>query len=306
MFKSIYLITGEEIVILDPRWREQIAQLRSLASQDQLVCQGCRQPVRVRVPRFRRAHYAHKHLHNCTFGQASPELLQARAVLYEWLLTQFGARETGKALTLEKAPGETQGIVLPRPVDGWVEMGEKTFAYWIVETRLHLDDRQRLLAWAERSGAQVHWVFLSSLLHEAEEQPGKVYLSTTERAFLAPSEYETAGISHSLTAPGSLRPEVPGSLHYLDAELGSVTTFRGLRLAHAPQVFTGQKEQTLLSRVVASPRTGEFTHPGESERASRHRLGQEERERREAERLRRFADLQERLARRASPEGPSY
>ena len=160
MFKALQKQTGEEILLLEPKWLKEIKELRALDKADLLVCQGCLQPVRVRVPRYRRTHFAHKHLANCTFGAVSPELLQA----------------------------------------------------------------------------QVHWVFLRSMLHEDPGKPGTIYLTTTERAFVQPSEHDAA--------KETMGQAVQGSLHYLDPETGLLTTFRGLRLAHAPQVFTGRKEAT--------------------------------------------------------------
>lgn len=48
MSKAINLKDFTEIIILDPAWAERVEHLRVLAHGDQLVCQGCRQPVRGR------------------------------------------------------------------------------------------------------------------------------------------------------------------------------------------------------------------------------------------------------------------
>ena len=124
MFKALHRPSGEEIVILEPRWRRQLDTLRLLDAQDDLVCQGCLQPVRVRAGEVKRWHFAHKHLQNCPYEFESPVLLQCRAVLYEWLVSQLGE----DVVTLEKKSP------LPRPVDCWV-----TSAIW--RCRL-LDHRQ--------------------------------------------------------------------------------------------------------------------------------------------------------------------
>src|SRR4030042_3577194 len=107
MFKALHRLNGEEIVTLEPRWRRQLDTLRLLDAQDDLVCQGCLQPVRVRAGEVKRWHFAHKHLQNCPYEFESPVLLQCRAVLYEWLAARLG----GEAVTLEKK------ATLPRPVD---------------------------------------------------------------------------------------------------------------------------------------------------------------------------------------------
>lgn len=49
MFKAINLTDATEVIILDPAWSGRVEDLRALAHSDQLVCQGCRQPVRVRA-----------------------------------------------------------------------------------------------------------------------------------------------------------------------------------------------------------------------------------------------------------------
>src|SRR3972149_2366896 len=132
MFKALINPSGEEIVILEPRWRRQLDTLRLLDIQDDLVCQGCLQPVRVRAGGVKRWHFAHKHLHNCPYEFESPILLQSRAVLYEWLLARRG--EDG--VTLEKKTS------LPRPVDCWVRGADGDIGYWIIDSRMPPVERQ--------------------------------------------------------------------------------------------------------------------------------------------------------------------
>jgi hypothetical protein len=93
MYKALNLATQQDIIILSPAWTGRLPALRALDRQDLLVCPACRRPVRVRAGRTRRRHFAHKHLENCPYQSASPLLLEARAVLYEWLLAQFGRAE---------------------------------------------------------------------------------------------------------------------------------------------------------------------------------------------------------------------
>src|SRR5512142_3033822 len=123
MYKSIHTQTSEEIIILHPRWRGQIDRLREMDHADLLVCQGCNQPVRVKAGEVKRPHFAHKHLQACSYATESPEILNARATLYEWLLAAFGSG----AVTLEK---QVDNLNLPRAFDCWVELRGRTFAYW--------------------------------------------------------------------------------------------------------------------------------------------------------------------------------
>ena len=98
MYQVIHQPSGQEINILAVLWARQIDYLRSLDKKDALVCPACEQPVRVRAGKFKRHHFAHKHLENCPFQKESPELLQARAVLYHWLTEKFGT----EAVSIEK------------------------------------------------------------------------------------------------------------------------------------------------------------------------------------------------------------
>jgi hypothetical protein len=257
MYKAVQVQEGREIVILDSYWAKGIEHLRALDQHDLLVCQGCKQPVRVRAGDIRRWHFAHKQLLTCTYGRESPVLLTARAVLYEWLVSKFGEK-----VTVEKKVDETY---FSRPVDCWVEKDNEALAYWILETAAPPQTRDALRDGFRRLAAVVHGVFLAQMLHEDEEMPNWVQLTTTEREFMRHTVYD------DIVSQG-----VPGgqSLHYLDAETRTLTTFRGLQLVHAPHVFAGQKERHALSTMQVSPKTGEFVHPGEYERRKRYQQEQ--------------------------------
>ena len=251
MYKAIHALTNQEFIILNPYWARKIEYLRSLDQQDLLVCQFCRQPLRVRAGNLRRWHFAHKHLSNCPFQEASPELLEARALLYEWLAAQFGP----DVVTLEKRLADS---TLPRAVDGWVERpGALPLAYWIIEARLNPQARKLLLDAFHSPAVLIHWILLAGILHEDEKTPGLAYLSTTERAFAVPSIYD--------------RPLLPaahasniGALHYLDAEQQSVITYRALRPTHATQAYQGYKMIAPLAEILAA-QNGELVQPGEDE-----------------------------------------
>lgn len=251
MYKAILRSSGEEILILDSRWRHQISYLRQQDRQNLLVCQGCLQPVRVRAGKVKRWHFAHKHLENCPYEIESPALLNARAHLYEWLVRQFGEA----AVTVEKAiPGSN----LPRPIDGWVKMQNLYFAYWIIDRRLPPDIRTLIHAEFERMDTHVHWIFLIDMLNEETQDSGVVHLTTTEREFMQATSYDEI-LSGKVPISGK-------TLHYIDPEMDEMISFRALRLVHSPQLFKGHKECHPFIELAALKETGEIIHPGEEER----------------------------------------
>lgn len=246
MYKAIQAQTGEEIIILHPDWLRRIQQLREMDRADLLVCQGCQQALRVKAGPLRRPHFAHKHLKACSYGSESPEILTARAVLYEWLLKQFGP-----SVTLEK---KLAGTDLPRPVDCWVEGKGGPFAYWIIESGIRAEQREEILTAFQDIGVNIHWVFLKTMLCEEKKEFHSLLLTPTERAFL-----QTTPFDEMLGRLGETRY----SLHYLDEENGMVTTYRGLILLHSPNWYKGSKKTTRLAEMTAHPGDGEFLHPGE-------------------------------------------
>lgn len=270
MYKAVSDQTGEEIIILSPYWRKRIAQLRNMDRVDELVCQGCRQPLRVKAGEVKRAHFAHKHLKACSYGSESPEILNARAVLYEWLLREFRSALGGDevvspsvpvspSVTLEKI---VAGADLPRPVDCWVETEAGPIAYWIIEAGIKLEPREEILSTFERLGIRVNYVLLHPMLNEKREELDSLLLTPTERAFLTATEFDAmlAGAAE----PGK-------SLHYLEAESGTLTTYRNLVLFHAPNWYKGVKKSSRLITVRASRLDGGFVHRGEMDRLRAYR-----------------------------------
>ncbi len=249
MYKALNIQDNTEIVILDPKWLRAIHQIRELDHRDLLVCQGCRQPVRVRAGKLRRKHFAHKHLANCDYADESETLHNARAVLYEWLVTRFGEN-----VTIEK---KVESIDLFRPIDCWVQQGPSIFAYWIFDSTLKPEKRGILQSSAKKLGIPIHWVFCQEMLRTEQDHPEKLILSTTEREFIQPSRYDklfTGGYS------------TKGSLHYLDADNRKLLTARGLALVHQPQVYQGFHMTSDLEKVQVSPQDGEFVHDGEHDK----------------------------------------
>jgi hypothetical protein len=284
MYKAIHPQTEQEIIILSPLWLKRIAQLRAMDQADLLVCQGCRQPLRVKAGEVKRPHFAHKHLQACSFGTESAEILAARAVLYDWLFRQFG-----EAVDVEK---ELPASPLPRPVDCWVEASAGTFAYWIVESGIKLEPREAIKAAFNAPGVQFHVVFLASMLNEEKKEFQSLLLTPTERAFMktTPFDEALAGIA-----------EAGSSLHYLDTTAETLITYRDLRLHHRPNWYKGMKKTTRLDAMRASMLTGDPLHPGEMDRLRSFQKKQQRLEKKQQQFQQREAEWARRLSQNDQP-----
>ena len=252
MYKAIDTQSETAIIILSPLWQGHLQELREMAERNQLVCQACRQALRVRAGRRRRRHFAHKHLAGCSYGTESPEVLEARAVLYGWLAGQLG-----DSLTLEH---RLEGSDLPRAIDCWVDEPGKVMAYWIIDARMKWEARERVKSAFSELGIPVTWVMLSSLLQPDPERHAGLRLSPTERDFLAQSQYDQAG--SELSRPSE---EWGQTMHYLDWRGEKLITYRSLVLVHAPNIFLGTRLEHPLEQVRLDPQTVEPVHPGEAE-----------------------------------------
>jgi len=277
MYKALHTPSDQEIVLLDRRWAAQVDYLRDLDRKDALVCPGCRQPVRVRAGRFRRWHFAHKHLANCPYARESPTLLGMRAALYDWLVSGFGE----EAVSIEVMPESVKFI---RPVDCWVRTGEASFATWLLDRRTPPDERQALAVGFQKLGIPVQVVLAAGMLRPdpSPYQP-RLYLTTTERAFLHTTAFDSAWQTHF--------EQLGGSLHYLDAEQGTLTTYRNLLVFHAPQLYSGTRLQHPLAEVEADPANGAFIHPGEVEQQRVRQAALSEQQRKAQERLHKAEDF---------------
>ena len=260
MFKALDARNDTEIIILDLLLDKEKEELRELSRQDILICQGCRQSVRVRSGAVYRTHFAHKHKEHCEFVDESHELREARAVLYEWLVSKFGKEN----VTIEK---KIDGLDLYRPVDCWVEKDEKKFAYWIFDSTPRPAKREIVKGLLLLPGVQVNWVFISEILRRDNESPETdINLTTTEREFFKHSKYDKVGAKGHGTK---------GTLHYLDAKKRELITYRNLVLFHIPLGFKGRSLVSDLVKVLISPKTGEFVHIGEHEQLERYLQGQD-------------------------------
>lgn len=254
MFKAVNSQNGKHIIILNPEWKDNdnIDCLRSLGRKDDLVCQRCGQPVRVRAGTHRKWHFAHKQIKDCPLQNESSALLSARAILYEWLIGKF----CPSIVTLEK---EIKQISLKRPVDCFVENKSHKIAYWIVDSQIKPLQREEMKRGFERLSIQVNWIFLHKMMNVNDEEPGQLFLSTTEREFMHSSEYSC--IDQDFENKNPLF-----SIHYINCENGFLTSFRTLNAIHGPQLYSGcRKEHHISEILVLGKKTGELIHPGEYE-----------------------------------------
>lgn len=250
MFKAIHTPDNREIIILDAEWADgnKLNELRGFDHRNLLVCQECRQPVRVRAGEDRQWHFAHKQRQNCTYQSESPALLRARAMLYRWLVEKFGADR----VELEK---QIDSDDMPRPVDCWVRGEKGIIAYWINDGGIKPQIREALQKRFKQINIQVQWLFTSATLREQEEA-NRVTLTTTEREWMTPTRYDAMYI------PQRGRGY---TLHYLDGRSATLITLRGLQLVHATHTFECRKIINSLSDVQILCQSGGFVHPGEHE-----------------------------------------
>lgn len=286
MYKSIQRETGEEVISLSPEWRRRLSDLRALDRADLLVCQACRQPVRLKAGLRRRPHFAHKHLKGCSLGNESPAVVEARGALYERLVVLFPDR-----VELEKPLEDDR---LPRGVDLLVRAPGGSFALWVVDTTLKLEARDGIRAAFESAGLPVVWVLCARMLHPEPNARGRLRLSPTERDFLRASPYDEIGMESRIH-----RADFGATLHYLDAEKSTLTTYRSLERVHAPNVFAGRVEHHPLDQVLLDPNAPDWFHPGETGRLNASRA---ERFRR-VERIQRFLYPADRVSRDAAGSG---
>lgn len=264
MFKAINEEDNTEIIILASRWANNIDNLRRLSAEDRLICQECEKPVIVRAGKKRRWHFAHRQLSDCKIGSESAALLQARALLYNLLVREYGE----DAVTLEvriDAPN------IPRPVDCWVKRPKGDIAYWVIERGIRsVDARWGLKHALSQEVERVHWLFIqSSIGPEADashtvdathiKKPlSTLLLSASQRDFMVESSFDGTLTRHGF--------QNGTSLQFLDPEQEVLVTYRNLELVHDPQMYRGERHSHPISEVSIAKRTGELVHPGERER----------------------------------------
>lgn len=252
MFKA--LCDKAEIIILDIQDDKVAAdRLRELGRNGKLLCPECGEQVRGRAGEKYRYHFAHKSVGKCALRSETPAILASRSIIYGWLKS----KEKLHLVTTEKTVSEIDSLsTLSRPIDCYTETGENLkIAYWALEHGIRkLSDRDMMPKVFATAGITINWVFLGSMLKYKKNSSDRLLLSTTERDFSFPSKYDP---------PYFPRGE---SLHYLDVEKCTLTTFRGLLLDHPPQEYRFDRCLTNpIEAICIDPKNGEFVHPGEHE-----------------------------------------
>lgn len=254
MFKAIDTQSNIEVISLDITEAEALDILRQRSRIDLLRCPVCNQSVVFRAGEINRPHFAHKDLDACPSGKESVDLLQARAVLYEWLKSRLS-----DGVTLEK---QLDNSSLPRPVDCWVETRRGLrIAYWIVVGRMNDEEFAALSESVHTANATLRFVFLAKKMKRREYARNVIYLSRTERGLIRFSEYDHLHLRYHYG--------ILGSMSYLDADERVMHTFRGLYCTEPPQQHEGVEFVTRLDELKIDFTTGEFIHVGEPDTPQR-------------------------------------
>lgn len=274
MFRAQNKINGDFLVSIDPVWLNQRETLVNICQTEQVICPYCKEPVRLRAGKHRRWYFAHKTLLNCPFTHESSTVLEARAALYEWLLTKIHGKP-GWSVDVE-IPIEDPSI--KKRVDCLLKSQSGAFAYIILDKGVKLETRLELQHQVLRKGWHLNVLFAMDFFKPAN-YPNSVMLSTTERDFFARTEFDIYD---------DIDQERFGSLFYVNGKTREVKIIRRACLLHPPQIFEGEIFDEALQKVLIAPKTGELVLPGEYEKLQalkEARRAQEERDKERRERM---------------------
>lgn len=272
MIRCIEKDAQKEIIIRNPEWEieDNLKRLRTKGQAQALLCHECNQPVIVKAGEERVWHFAHKIAGSCPLQSESLAVINARGLLYKWLCSKFIKNEielSGRPMvTVEK---KIDGI--PRPVDCFIEQPDgRKIVYWIIEKKVK--DRNDFTACF--SGMSLNVVFLSRMMKQVKEEAGPensvlFRLSTDERYFQSVSKYAVI-YERKHWADSKC-------LYYLNTETSEVTTLRGFRLHHKPQIYSANVVLRHPLSEMLTNKTGEFIHPEEHEKLQAHEKAIKER-----------------------------
>jgi len=238
MFVALRTTDRSRVTSLAAQWDCRLDALRELAASGQLVCPGCEQSLWLRTGVKRRRHFAHRQLADCPLAHQSPELLEVKAQLYQWLESKYrGSVQMDIPIGVPGLDKLVDLLVEPAP-------GRK-FAYWTFDRQQRA--RDEILACQDLPGLHVHFIHTQSTLvqHSATD----IILTASQRDFIGSSDYDAAvGFG--------------GHLHFLNAADSKLHIFRGLWCLHAPNLYAWKALRgDLLSVALISPRTGEIVFP---------------------------------------------
>jgi hypothetical protein len=275
MFVARDITTQLSVTSLDPHWIEQRNELRRMAREGQVVCPGCADRLWFRSGRKLRPHFAHRTIKDCPLNRQSVEVLEAKAQLYEWLITQYpGKVEMDVDLNL---PGWKQRADLVVRPDA-----TKTFVYWVFDRRQN--DRWKLLAEKSDPNRVMHFLHTNSTGFPEDEN--RLRLTASQRDFLDGSRYDCPYLH-------------PVHLHFLDTENKRILIYRGLHLVHQPHIHRWQAMRSGgWAEALICRKTGEIVFNSDVEKwldweEAEKRRKQEEEEQKRKEKEQREAWLRE-------------
>ena len=281
MFSAIKKDTMEEIIILDEKWKVNIELLRTYGHTGDMICEECKQPVRIRAGKIRRRHFSHISKGNCNKNSDSHELLSARALLYEYLKSKYG-----DGLKIEIPLRHPR---IKKTIDCLATGSHGKVAYWIVEKNLREQLRWDIKENLEKEVDYIVWVVLDRLRKERDGSDNEFILSTTERSILTESIYDLDKNKFGF--------RVGETIHYLDVKNEILRTYRNSILIHEPHTFNGIEKKSRLTELLIHPRTGEFVHPGEHDEYLEDIRLKKEQEERQAELLKKEQEHEREVSR---------
>ena len=258
----------------DEPWCRCPDELREWAREGRLVCHGCREPTWFRTGDKRRPHFAHRSKSDCPLGQQSLEVLEAKALVFEWLRAKQ-----------RKKDGVLIQVDMDEPVPGREDLRadvmarthkELVFAYWFFDRRQRARENWLQL---RTETLRPHFIHLTSTLKLPG--PRAIELTASQRDFI--------------TCPSRYDPCVGGNdgdhLTFLDPDTGQVSIYRRLFCDHPPALFRwGVLRQTPLADALLCPNTGEIVAEADTDALLEHARKEKERLQREAEQLQRQAE----------------
>lgn len=170
MFEVQLFDTMQRIVTLDGKWKGKEETLRSLAKEDRVVCKKCLGLVWFRYKEMegkssRRPHFSHRAEKGCQLGKRTAGVLEAQAVLYEWLEEKYPEQV--------ELDGEYDGF--------WAEIATVT---------LRRDDQQNVVYWILEKGFRNAEYFMKYLEDRQNGSFGHVVITSSEFFFEETSHYD--------------------------------------------------------------------------------------------------------------------
>jgi hypothetical protein len=268
MFKALDTTTGKYIISIDPVFRGKEEELRPLARSGQLVCSVCKELITFRFRETEghfcnRPHFAHRQQSNCPVGREPLEVMQAKVLLFEWLLAHFPRESIDLDVDLSIPCWDN-------PADLYVQReGKQSFAYWIFDHGIRKRQGIVRLCKEENDLIVPHIIWTQSALQR--KTPSELILNTTHRDLIMEGSYDANGQG--------------GHLTFLNTETEKVSVFRDLWVCHRPKLYRSDSwNQGSLTETLIDSDSGELFFHEDTLRCDR--WEKEERERLEIERRR--------------------